>query len=155
MKNFFNSIILFIFILFIFQDVTFASTIEVNNVFEQRKIHDVEYYSNLYNVDSNLVLAIMLHETGNFESEYYKNTNNACGLMDPNNDYKTLKSFDSVEVGIIECVRNLKNNYIDLGLTTIENIGSKYAPIGADNDNGYNQYWVDSVSSIYKNLKGE
>lgn len=46
----------------------------------------------------------------------------------------------------------LQNNYFGKGLDTIEKIGAKYCPVGADNDpNGLNQYWVPGVTRIYNN----
>ena len=54
----------------------------------------------------------------------------------------------------IRCgMRNLKRNYFDKGLTTIEQIGAVYAPIGADNDpRNLNQHWVKGVRKYRSSL---
>jgi hypothetical protein len=63
---------------------------------------------------------------------------------------KGLKSYSTYEEGLDHFVSVLKNYYFDEGLTTIEQIGAKYCPVGAENDpKGLNVNWVPSVTSIY------
>lgn len=62
-----------------------------------------------------------------------------------------LMTFSSLEEGIDKMASNLKRNYIDKGLTTIEAIQKKYAPNGADNDpTNLNSYWTSGVKKYYK-----
>ncbi|MNN97289.1 hypothetical protein D3C81_2164300 [compost metagenome] len=64
-------------------------------------------------------------------------------------------SFSSLEEGIDKMASNLKRNYFDQGLTTIEQIQKKYAPNGAANDpTNLNSYWVSGVSKYYNALRG-
>ena len=93
-----------------------------------------------------LVISISRHETGNWTSKAFKNNNNFGGIMTS----KGLKNYKSYEEGLHDFVKILKKYYFDLGLDTIEKIGAKYCPVGAENDpNGLNQYWVGGVTAIY------
>lgn len=66
-----------------------------------------------------------------------------------------LMSFSSLEEGIDKMASNLKRNYFDKGLTTIEQIQKKYAPNGAANDpTNLNSYWTSGVTKYYKMFGG-
>ncbi|WP_081954015.1 glucosaminidase domain-containing protein [Paenibacillus sp. FSL R5-0345] len=100
-----------------------------------------------YGIDPALLAAIAVHETGNGTSNAVKTKNNVGGMMGKNG----LMTFSSIQEGIEKMASNLKRNYIDKGLTTIEAIQRKYAPSGAANDpNGLNDYWVNGVTTYYK-----
>uniref|UniRef100_UPI00403EFDB5 glucosaminidase domain-containing protein n=1 Tax=Paenibacillus sp. FSL R10-2734 TaxID=2954691 RepID=UPI00403EFDB5 len=100
-----------------------------------------------YGIDPALLAAIAVHETGNGTSNAVKTKNNVGGMMGKNG----LMTFSSIQEGIEKMASNLKRNYIDKGLTTIEAIQKKYAPSGAANDpNGLNDYWVNGVTTYYK-----
>jgi hypothetical protein len=104
-----------------------------------------------YNIDPAFLAAVAQHETGNGKSKAALEKNNIAGMMGANG----LRSYSSVEASIIDMARNLSNNYLDKGFTTIPKIGSKYAPIGADNDpTGLNNHWVTGVSHYLDQLKG-
>jgi hypothetical protein len=104
-----------------------------------------------YNIDPAFLAAVAQHETGNGKSRAAMEKNNIAGMMGANG----LRSYSSVEASIIDMARNLSNNYLDKGFTTIPKIGSKYAPIGADNDpTGLNNHWVTGVSHYLDQLKG-
>jgi hypothetical protein len=104
-----------------------------------------------YNIDPAFLAAVAQHETGNGKSKAAMEKNNIAGMMGANG----LRSYSSVEASIIDMARNLSNNYLDKGFTTIPKIGSKYAPIGADNDpTGLNNHWVTGVSHYLGQLKG-
>ena len=108
-----------------------------------------------YGLDPNLLASIMALETGWGTSSAIKNYNNPGGMMDPSSNWMSLKHYSSLEEGIRADTKNLKENYIDQGLTTISSIGAKYCPVGAANDpNGTNSGWVPSVTSIYNQLTG-
>lgn len=95
-------------------------------------------------------MAIAMHETGKGTSAAFRNKNNSMGIS-PNGGGP--RSFGSVEEGIDYGMRNLKRNYFDKGLTTIEQIGAVYAPIGADNDpRNLNQHWVKGVRKYRSSL---
>lgn len=102
-----------------------------------------------YNIDWKMAVAISRWETGNFTSNLYKNQNNVGGLY-----YNgKFMSFNTLDEGIEKFISNLKYNYFDLGLDTLEEIQRKYCPIGALNDpNCLNQYWLDGVTQIYNSL---
>lgn len=97
-------------------------------------------------------IAISKWETGNYTSDAYLNKNNVGGMMCSSG----LISYATLEDGIIAFVSNLKYNYFDIGLTSLELIQPKYCPIGAQNDpNNLNQYWLDGTTNIYNNLIGK
>lgn len=94
-------------------------------------------------------IAISKWETGNYTSKAFKEKNNVGGMMCNNG----LISYNSLEEGIEKFLINLKNNYFDIGLDTIEKIQKKYCPVGAENDpNGLNKYWLGGVSDLYNEL---
>lgn len=105
-----------------------------------------------YGIDWKLAVAISMHETGKYTSVAFKEKNNVGG----NFRNGSLMVFEDLDKGIDLFISNLKNNYIDMGLDTIEEISVKYAPIGAENDpNNLNQYWVSGVYKYYKELGGK
>lgn len=58
--------------------------------------------------------------------------------------------FSSWEEAINNHARYLREGYLDKGLTTIPQIGSKYAPVGASNDpNNLNNNWAKGVQSHF------
>lgn len=102
-----------------------------------------------YGVDWRLAVAISMHETGKYTSVAFNDNNNVGG----NFRNGSLMVFENLDKGIDFFISNLKKNYIDLGLDTVEEISSKYAPIGAKNDpNNLNQYWVSGVYKYYNEL---
>ncbi|WP_164509087.1 phage tail tape measure protein [Clostridium rectalis] len=108
-----------------------------------------------YEIDPYLLASISMFESGRGTSPAIRNHNNPSGIMDWENNWKTIKHFNSIAEGIEFSARNLKNLYFNQGLTTIEQIGAKYAPIGASNDpNGLNKNWIPTVKSIYNELSG-
>ena len=116
----------------------------------------IKKYADKYGVEWQLAVAISKHETGNYTSYAFNTLNNVGGLMYWDGTKSALQSFDSLEKGIEKFISNLKYNYYDMGLDTIEEIQPKYAPIGAANDSkGLNQYWVKGVTNYYKSLIGK
>jgi hypothetical protein len=142
----------------IMPDETYNTQNETMSVYEPKNEikNDVERLSEQYEVEYELVEAIIRHETGHRTSRAFKEYNNSCGNMvwSQKKQKMVFLKFDTEEEGIEYCIRNLKRNYFDKGLDTIEKIQPKYAPIGT-NDNGLNQYWVSGVTKIYNDLKGE
>lgn len=113
----------------------------------------IKKYADNYGLDYKLAIAISKHETGSYTSYAFKELNNVGGMMYWNGSKSVLKSFNTLDEGIEAFVKNLKINYIDLGLNTIETIQKKYAPINAGNDpKGLNKYWVSGVSRYYEEL---
>lgn len=100
-----------------------------------------------YEVDWRLAVAISMHETGKYTSIAFNELNNVGG----NFRNGSLMVFEDLDKGIDFFISNLKNNYIDMGLDTIELIQPKYCPIGI-NDNGDNKYWVSGVTKYYNEL---
>lgn len=97
-------------------------------------------------------IAISKWETGNYTSVAFKEKNNVGGMMCNNK----LKVFENLDEGIEAFINNLKNNYFDIGLDTIEKIKPKYCPDNADNDpKGLNKYWLDGTNKMYNELKGK
>lgn len=102
-----------------------------------------------YNIDPTLLASISIHETGNGKSRAANEKNNVAGMMGAGG----LKSYATVEDSIMDMARNLSKNYLNKGLTTIAQIGAKYAPVGASNDpTGLNNHWVNGVSKYMNKL---
>lgn len=114
----------------------------------EKKIYNKSVESGLTHEQAILVVAISKHETGNWTSTLYKNSNNFGGIY--NSKEQKFYSYESNEKGLQAFVNLLKNNYFGKGLNTIEEIGAKYCPVGAKNDpNGVNKHWVPKVTEYY------
>jgi hypothetical protein len=91
--------------------------------------------SDKYGVDYRLIPAIMMQES------------NLCKVIPPGSHNclgfgihsRGTLTFNSYEESIERATRELKSNYIDIGLTTPEKIMTKYTP-------GSNGSWADSVN---------
>lgn len=115
----------------------------------------IKEVANNYGIDYKMAIAIAKWETGYYTSHAFKNLNNVGGMMYWNGKGSQLQTFESLDKGIEAYVSNLKYNYYDLGLNTIESIQKKYAPVGAANDpNNLNSNWVRGVSKIYNEIEG-
>lgn len=126
--------------------------VKLNDI--EKKIYNTAINSELTHEQAILVIAISKHETGNWTSSLYKNNNNFGGIY--NSKEKKFYSYESNEKGLQAFVNLLKNNYFGKGLDTIEEIGSKYCPVGAENDpTGVNQHWVPKVTQYYNNYLGK
>lgn len=134
-----------------------ANYIQSNQKFacEPKKVVkiDVKTIAEEIGIEYELLEAIIQHETGHRTSRAFKKLNNPCGMMFWNGSKMALRQYATIEDGYYACARNLKNNYIDKGLTTIEQIQKKYAPVGINDKGNVNKYWVSGVTSIYNKLK--
>ncbi len=98
-----------------------------------------------YGIDPAFLASVAMHETGNGTSNAIKSKNNVGGMMGKNG----LMTFDTIGQGIEAMADNLKRLYIDDGLTTVEEIQKRYAPVGASNDpTGLNNHWTKGVYSF-------
>lgn len=109
--------------------------------------------------DWKIPVAIARHECGYKDNQYlsnaFKNKNNVGGMMyyDTTTKSSYLMTFDTIDTGVEAFVSNLKRNYFNLGLDTIEKIQPKYAPVNAQNDPyGLNEFWVAGVKSFYNDI---
>lgn len=103
-------------------------------------------------IDPVLFAAISFHETSWGKSPAVVEKNNPGGLMIPGGG---LMTFPTLDEGLEAMGKTLHNRIIQDGKTTIEALGSVYAPVGAENDpNNLNGYWVPTVTSIAKKLGG-
>ena len=109
--------------------------------------------------DWKIPVAIARHECGYKDNQYlsnaFKNKNNVGGMMyyDTTTNSSYLMSFDTIDAGVEAFVSNLKRNYFNLGLDTIEKIQPKYAPVNAQNDPyGLNEFWVSGVKAFYNDI---
>ncbi|WP_284036436.1 glucosaminidase domain-containing protein [Neobacillus sp. 114] len=99
-----------------------------------------------YQINPALLASIAIHESGNGSSNAAKYKYNVAGMMSKNG----LKTYDSIQDSIFDMSRNLRQNYLDKGKTTIADIGAKYAPIGAANDpTNLNNHWVNGVQRYF------
>jgi beta-N-acetylglucosaminidase len=111
--------------------------------------HLFEAAGKKYEIDPAMLAAISIHETGNGTSNAARFKFNVAGMMSKNG----LKTYSSVEESIFDMARNLRQNYLDQGRTTIAQIGAKYAPVGAANDpNSLNNHWVKGVQYYFNTI---
>jgi hypothetical protein len=102
-----------------------------------------------YQINPAFLAAVSMHETGNGSSNAARFKNNVAGMMGKNG----LKSYASVEESIFDMARNLRENYLNEGKTTLSQIGAKYAPVGAANDpTGLNNHWVKGVQHYFDKM---
>lgn len=109
--------------------------------------------------DWKIPVAIARHECGYKDNQYlsnaFKEKNNVGGMMyyDTTTKSSYLMSFDTIDSGVEAFVSNLKRNYFNIGLDTIEKIQPKYAPVNATNDPyGLNEFWIIGVRAFYNNI---
>ena len=109
--------------------------------------------------DWKIPVAIARHECGYKDNQYlsnaFKNKNNVGGMMyyDTTTKSSYLMSFDTIDSGVEAFVSNLKRNYFNLGLDTIEKIQPKYAPLNVENDPyGLNEFWIIGVRAFYNDI---
>ena len=109
--------------------------------------------------DWKIPVAIARHECGYKDNQYlsnaFKNKNNVGGMMyyDTTTKSSYLMSFDTIDEGVEAFVSNLKRNYFNMGLDTIEKIQPKYAPVNASNDSyGLNEFWIIGVRAFYNDI---
>lgn len=120
----------------------------------EKSIYNKSIESELTHEQAILLVAISKHETGNWTSDLYKNNNNFGGIY--NGREGKFYSYESKDKGLQAFVNLLKNNYFGKGLKTIEEIGAKYCPVGAENDpQGINVHWVPRVTQYYNNYLGK
>ncbi|WP_311080963.1 peptidoglycan DD-metalloendopeptidase family protein [Paenibacillus polymyxa] len=104
-----------------------------------------------FGIDPAALAAISMHETGNGTSPAVRNRHNVGGMMGANG----LMNFASIDDGITAMARNLKVNYADQGIDTIEGVQRKYAPVGARNDpDNLNNNWSKGVVKFMNDLTG-
>ena len=109
--------------------------------------------------DWKIPVAIARHECGYKDNQYlsnaFKNKNNVGGMMyyDTTTKSSYLMTFDTIDSGVEAFVSNLKRNYFNIGLDTIEKIQPKYAPVNAQNDPyGLNEFWIIGVRAFYNDI---
>ena len=109
--------------------------------------------------DWKIPVAIARHECGYKDNQYlsnaFKNKNNVGGMMyyDTTTKSSYLMTFDTIDEGVEAFVSNLKRNYFNMGLDTIEKIQPKYAPLNVENDPyGLNEFWIIGVRAFYNDI---
>ncbi|WP_236693935.1 phage tail tape measure protein [Sporosarcina globispora] len=103
-------------------------------------------------IDPAFLAAIAMHETGNGSSNAIRTKNNAFGIMSSKGG---LRSFSSVAESIEYTADMLRRLYTSKGLTSVEAIQKKYAPVGVANDpTGLNKNWVNGVNKFWSQFTG-
>lgn len=108
-----------------------------------------------FQIDPVLMASIAFLETGSGTSNAVVGYNNPGGLMNPATNWSTLLKFDSIEDGLRSMAKTMNRLIHKGGLTSISDLGSAYAPIGAENDpRGLNQHWVPGVKKFSMEFGG-
>lgn len=101
-----------------------------------------------YEVDPYVALAIVLHETGCNQgkcSTLTSQCNNIGGMKgNPGCGGGSYQRFSTLEEGMEAFIQNLSKNYYQVGLTTVEQIGKKYAE---------GKTWSTKVKSYINKIK--
>lgn len=90
-----------------------------------------------YGISPEIPIAIAKLETGHFTSDAYKVCNNVGGMS----VNEVPITYQSLEDGVDDFVRNLAENYFGKGLDTPDKISTKYCPVNAEN-------WTNSVKEL-------
>jgi hypothetical protein len=107
-----------------------------------------------YGVDPRLLAAIATFESGHGTSHLAKAYNNPTGMTVPNKPNQYQK-FNSIPDSINATAKDLAENYLKRGLSTIPEIAAQYAPPGAANDpNDTNAQWPGIVQKLYTQMGG-
>lgn len=105
-----------------------------------------------HNVDPIALAAISKHETGNFTSSAFRNKNNAMGVSDARGPIHQQSHEASIEKMAKLLGSTTSGPYKNA--TTVAQIGSIYAPIGAGNDpTGLNNHWTRGVAKFADDLE--
>ena len=108
-----------------------------------------------FQIDPVLMASIAFLETGSGTSNAVVGYNNPGGLMNPATNWSTLLKFDTIEEGLRSMAKTMNRLIHKGGLTSISDLGSAYAPIGADNDpRGLNKHWVPGVTKFSTEFGG-
>lgn len=100
-------------------------------------------YADAFNLDRDIVLSISCAESGWFKENIATKKNNPYSYRLSSGFFA---SFDTLERGILEGELNLKENYFDKGLTTIDSFARIYCPEST-------VHWLSLVKSVDKDLK--
>lgn len=137
---------------------TYLTEEHLNKFLKNNLSGTAKYYiesSKKYGLNPAFTISLSAQETGWGKASAISTHNNPGGIMDWDNNWQTLKRFTSLAEGIEFVHKNLNQLYISQGLTTIEQVAQKYAPVPAANDpSGLNKHWVPNITSIYKQITG-
>lgn len=97
---------------------------KLNNLDESDPRVLIKMACEIYDLDYTLVVSIARLETANFTSDIYLENNNVGGMRGEDG----WAVYSSLIEGVNEYIINLKDNYINQGLTTPESIQPKYCP---------------------------
>lgn len=100
-------------------------------------------YSEAFGVDPEIALAISCGESGWYEKDIATVNNNPFSYRLKSGKFA---SFPSLERGIMEGILNLRLNYYEYGLNTIDSIQRKYCTEGGE-------HWLSLIKGTYKELE--
>ena len=114
-------------------------------------------------VNAKLLTAIIILESGkDFNSHNVIHNNNVSGMnWSSNSKYPRngwYVQYPDVDASIYDLAERLSKYYIAQGLTTIELIGQKYAPLDDPREGMYgmsNKHWVANVTRIYNQINNK
>ena len=105
----------------------------------------INYYSNLYDVDYQILSSIAYVESGDLKAKNMLNKNNIYGGMGAP---KELIGYKNITYGVLSYVRMMKTKYFDKGLNTPEKIGYVFNPVRIDGKTTVNERWLNKVNSV-------
>lgn len=135
---------------------------KLNHLFKGKlsgKGSSVVSIANKYGIDPKLLAAICIHESAYGTSKNAIYYNNVTGSLKYDGKRWSPRYFNSVEDCFEFTAKNLKKNYIDVGLKTVAAIGRKYCPVITNrkskdfNDpKSLNSHWVPAIEKFIEQL---
>jgi cell wall-associated NlpC family hydrolase len=111
-------------------------------------VPDIIRSANRYRIDPRLIVAISGGETSFATNGNGPKVHNAWGIGPG-------RSYGSWSEGIDATAKLLRQSYVGEGLTSIEAIQRKWAPVGAGNDpRNLNSNWIRTIGQFYSDLGG-
>jgi hypothetical protein len=105
-----------------------------------------------HNVDPLALVAISMHETGNFTSSAFRNKNNAMGISDSRGP--TMQPSHEASIDRMARLLGSTSSGPYRNARTIGEVAGIYAPIGASNDpTGLNNHWARGVARFADELE--
>lgn len=107
-----------------------------------------------YGIDPRFLAAISMHETGSGTSRLFRQQNNAMGVAVGRKGYRSYASPGESVMHMARILASPTGPYRNA--SSVSQIASIYAPVGAENDpKSLNHHWTSGVSKYLRELGGD